>query len=155
MADDSTSADSAIPRRTAVAGIAAIAGVATACTRYGNSTTQQTAGGNTGSTGTGDGGGGGGGAVLGNVSDVPVGGGAIFKNQQVVVTQPAAGTFKGFSAVCTHQSCIVATVADGTINCTCHGSKFKIADGSVANGPASSPLPERAVTVTGNQITLA
>jgi Rieske Fe-S protein len=86
---------------------------------------------------------------------VPVGGGAIFKNEQVVVTQPAAGTFKGFSAVCTHQGCIVATVADGTINCSCHGSRFDIADGSVANGPASTPLPARSVTITGDQITLS
>jgi len=36
-----------------------------------------------------------------------------------------------------------------------HGSKFKIADGSVANGPAGSPLPERSVTVTGDQITVS
>ncbi|HEY3002507.1 MAG TPA: Rieske (2Fe-2S) protein, partial [Kribbellaceae bacterium] len=89
----------------------------------------------------------GGGEVLGPVSDVPVGGGKIYADAKVVVTQPTAGRYKGFSAVCTHNGCILADVAGGTINCGCHGSKFKIADGSVANGPASSPLASVQVTV--------
>ena len=63
-----------------------------------------------------------------------------------------AGTFKGFSAVCTHQGCIVATIANGTIDCPCHGSKFSIKDGSVVNGPAPSPLPPVAITVQGTSI---
>ncbi|NBH03113.1 Rieske (2Fe-2S) protein, partial [Amycolatopsis sp. SID8362] len=96
-----------------------------------------------------------GGTELGAAADIPVGGGKVFADRQVVVTQPVAGTFAAFSAVCTHQGCTVDTVADGTINCPCHGSKFKIADGSVANGPASQPLAKKAVTVTGGKITLA
>ncbi len=92
---------------------------------------------------------------LGAAADIPVGGGKIFADKQVVVTQPTQGTFAAFSAVCTHQGCTVDTVADGTINCPCHGSKFKVADGSVANGPASAPLAKKTVTVTGGQITLA
>jgi Rieske Fe-S protein len=155
MADDNLAVDAAeptIPRRiVTAAGIAALAGVAAACTQYGNPATQPTVGG----AGTGSAPAGSAGTALGKTSDVPVGGGTIFKNEQVVVTQPAAGTFKGFSAVCTHQGCIVATVADGTINCNCHGSKFNISDGSVADGPAGTPLPERSVTVTDDQITLS
>lgn len=154
----------AITRRTATAAaMVAMAGVAAACTQYGNSSAPLTGGetstgtGNSGNSGSGTGtgtGNSGGGAVLGKTADVPVGGGRVFTNEQVVVTQPAAGTFKAFSAICTHQGCTVATVANGTINCPCHGSKFKIADGSVANGPANTPLPQRSVTVTGDQITL-
>jgi nitrite reductase/ring-hydroxylating ferredoxin subunit len=93
--------------------------------------------------------------ALAKTTDIPVGGGMIFKNEQVVVTQPAAGEFKAFSAVCTHQGCIVSTVSNGTINCPCHGSKFKIGDGSVARGPASQALPSQAITVAGTEIKLA
>ncbi|WP_406831001.1 Rieske (2Fe-2S) protein [Pedococcus sp. KACC 23699] len=85
---------------------------------------------------------------------IPVGGGKIFADQKVVVTQPTSGEFKAFSAVCTHQSCIVADVSDGTINCACHGSKFDITTGAVKNGPASSPLPEKKITVSGNGISV-
>jgi Rieske Fe-S protein len=94
----------------------------------------------------------GGGAVLGPTSEIPVGGGVIYPDAKVVVTQPVKGEFKGFSAVCTHAGCIVAKVTDGTIDCSCHGSKFKVADGSVAQGPAASPLAPVAVTVKGTEI---
>jgi Rieske Fe-S protein len=82
-------------------------------------------------------------------SDVPVGSGVIVGN--IVVTQPTAGNFKGLSATCTHQGCTVSEVANGTINCKCHGSKFNL-DGSVANGPAKSPLPTEAISVQGDSI---
>ncbi|MPZ93682.1 MAG: Rieske 2Fe-2S domain-containing protein [Propionibacteriales bacterium] len=98
--------------------------------------------------------GGGGGEALGATSDVPVGGGAVFKDQEIVVTQPTAGDFLAFSAICTHQGCVVEEVADGTINCGCHGSKYSIEDGSVVGGPAPEPLAEEKVTVEGDQITL-
>jgi Rieske Fe-S protein len=91
-------------------------------------------------------------AALAKVSDVPVGGGAVIKAAKVVVTQPEEGTFKGFSAVCTHQGCIVARVADEQIQCDCHGSRFSIADGSVVNGPATRPLAETPVTVAGTDV---
>ena len=90
--------------------------------------------------------------LLTTISNVPVGGGTIISGKNVVVTQPEAGTFKGFSAVCTHQGCIVASVAGGTIDCPCHGSKFSIKDGSVVNGPAASPLPPVAITRQGTSI---
>ncbi|MFI9106396.1 Rieske (2Fe-2S) protein [Streptomyces fildesensis] len=98
--------------------------------------------------------GGGGGDALAKTTDIPVGGGKIFADQKVVVTQPTAGDFKAFSAVCTHQGCAVSEVSDGTINCPCHGSKFKIADGSVANGPATKPLAAAKVTVAGGSLQL-
>ena len=88
-------------------------------------------------------------------SDVPVGGGTILTDQKVVVTQPTAGEFKAFTAVCTHQGCLVASVADGVITCPCHGSTFSAADGAVISGPAPSPLAAVPVTVSGTQITIA
>ena len=93
-------------------------------------------------------------AVLGKTSEIPVGGGKIFAPERVVVTQPTKGTFKAFSSICTHQSCPVASVANGTINCDCHGSKYSITDGSVKNGPAPRPLPPEQITVSGDSITL-
>ncbi|MFE4965237.1 Rieske (2Fe-2S) protein [Streptomyces sp. NPDC056660] len=95
------------------------------------------------------------GRALAQTSQIPEGGGMIFKEQKIVVTQPKKGEYKAFSAICTHQGCTVSQVADGTIDCPCHGSKFHIADGSVAHGPATKPLPAESITVSGNSITLA
>ena len=105
-------------------------------------------------------GGGGGGAApppatgdgtVAKVADIPVGGAKIVSEQSLVVTQPAAGTFACFSAVCTHQGCLVTDVSGGTINCPCHGSRFNL-DGTVAAGPAPSPLREVPITGDGESI---
>ncbi|MGW4563207.1 Rieske (2Fe-2S) protein [Streptomyces sp. NPDC004561] len=93
-------------------------------------------------------------AKLASTGEIPEGGGKIFKEQKVVVTQPKKGDFKAFSAICTHEGCTVSKVVDGTIDCPCHGSKFHIADGSVAHGPAARPLPAETITVQGNSIHL-
>jgi nitrite reductase/ring-hydroxylating ferredoxin subunit len=92
---------------------------------------------------------------LATTTDIPVGGGVVFAAQGVVITQPSAGQFKGFDPICTHQNCPVSNVDGGTINCTCHGSKFSIEDGSVKAGPATRPLPAKNVKVTGDQISFA
>jgi nitrite reductase/ring-hydroxylating ferredoxin subunit len=90
--------------------------------------------------GTKPGGGGGGGApALVAVAQVPVGGGVILSDQNIVVTQPTKDAFEGFSATCTHQGCQLATVSGGTINCGCHGSQFAITDGANVTGPSGSP----------------
>lgn len=93
------------------------------------------------------------GTALGPASEVPVGGGVVFEALEVVVTQPTAGDFRGFSAVCTHTGCIVDKVADGTIECPCHGSRYRL-DGTVAVGPAPRALPDRPVVVTEGRIVL-
>jgi Rieske Fe-S protein len=92
------------------------------------------------------------GDVLASTSDIPVGGGKILADKKIVITQPHAGTFDAFTAICTHLGCLVGTVSGGTINCPCHGSKFSIANGSVVNGPATSPLAPITIKVQGTSI---
>lgn len=94
------------------------------------------------------------GPVTAKASEITVGGGAVFAAGQAVITQPTAGTFKAFSSICTHAGCPVAEVTT-TINCRCHGSQFSITDGSVVVGPATKPLPARAVTVSGDAVSVA
>jgi Rieske Fe-S protein len=88
-------------------------------------------------------------------SDVPAGGGKILADKKIVITQPRAGSFEAFTAVCTHQGCTVSSVSGGTINCPCHGSKFSITNGSVVTGPAASALAPVSIKVQGTSIVQA
>jgi nitrite reductase/ring-hydroxylating ferredoxin subunit len=124
------------------AGLAGLAGIVVAC------------GGGSGDSEGGGGAGGGAGGALASTSDIPVGGGKVFKDDKIVVTQPKSGEFRAFSAVCTHRGCTVGSVSGGTINCPCHGSKYSITDASVEAGPATEPLAEKTVKVEGDKIIL-
>jgi Rieske Fe-S protein len=93
--------------------------------------------------------------VLATTAEVPEGGGKIIGGKNIVITQPEAAVFKAFNAVCTHQGCIVNSIANGTIDCPCHGSEFSIKDGSVVHGPATSPLQAVAIKVQGTSIVQA
>ncbi|MEU8839376.1 Rieske (2Fe-2S) protein [Streptomyces roseus] len=137
-------------RRTVLAAGAAVAlagGTLTACggeekspkSEPGSPSTAQAAAPSSPSSGTGK-------ALL-KSSAVPVGGGTVLKDEKLVVTQPTAGSFRCFTAVCTHEGCLVNKVDAGTIDCPCHGSKFQITDGAVAHGPATRPLAEKQITV--------
>jgi len=87
-------------------------------------------------------------------TDVPVGGGKILAEASVVVTQPAEGEFRAFSATCTHKGCPVKTISEGQIQCPCHGSAFSVEDGSVLKGPAERPLENLSATLDGGTITV-
>ena len=152
---------SELTRRAVVAGsgILAVSAALAACSSYGNQGTApepQAPGGSadTSSPGAPAASGAPAGERLAATSDIPVGGGMVFADKKVVVTQPAAGTFKAFSSTCTHQGCTVNKIAGGTIDCPCHGSKFAIADGSVVHGPAQRPLEARQVTESGGELLL-
>jgi Rieske Fe-S protein len=92
--------------------------------------------------------------ALAATSKIPVGSGMIFPGPQVVVTQPTAGEFKAFSAVCTHMGCIVNQISNQTIDCPCHGSQYSITTGAVVAGPAPRPLPAKQIKVSGGSIFL-
>ncbi|MEP7025754.1 MAG: Rieske (2Fe-2S) protein [Actinomycetota bacterium] len=163
-------AESTVPapsRRTVlVCATSACAAALAGCTTYNSnngvggsqpapsSSSSSSSGSGSGSGGSGSSGSGGG-AALASTSDIPVGGGKILTDQKIVITQPKAGSFDAFTAVCTHAGCTVDSVSGGTINCPCHGSKFSIANGSVVNGPASSPLAPVSIKVKGTSIVKA
>jgi Rieske Fe-S protein len=86
-------------------------------------------------------------------ADIPVGGGKVIG--KVVVTQPSAGTFKAFSAVCTHQGCTVSKIENSQIICACHNSVFDAASGAVVSGPATAPLASKTITVSGDGISVS
>lgn len=139
-------------RRAVLAGAAGLATVSVLAACGGDDGTSESAGSGSGNNA---GGNNAGGSSLPKTTDVPVGGGVVVGSADVVITQPSAGQFKAFSATCTHQGCTVADVSGGTINCGCHFSKFSASDGSVKNGPATQPLPEKKITVSGTTITVA
>jgi Rieske Fe-S protein len=89
-------------------------------------------------------------------ADVPVGGGVINASALFVVTQPSAGQFKAFSAVCTHMGCTVTKVVDGMIDCPCHQSQFDISTGTPTSASqAKRPLPGKTATVSGDSVYVA
>jgi Rieske Fe-S protein len=124
---------------------AAVAGLSS-CTTYGSAPVTEPSAASSPAGGSAQG-------VTTKTADIPVGSGKIFPDAQTVITQPNKGEFKAFSAVCTHQGCIVDAVTD-TINCPCHGSKYSITDGSVVNPPATQPLPPKTIKVSGDSLTV-
>ena len=152
--------DQAVPqpsrrRVLAIVAVTGAGGALLAACGGGSGTATTTPGGSgaDGSTPAGSAGGSGGtGTALVATAKVPVGGGVILGGPRIVVTQPAQGTFKAFTAVCTHQSCTVAMVKDNVITCPCHGSAYSAMDGSVKNGPATRALRAIPITVDGGQV---
>ena len=139
----------AINRRRALTGSAAIAvgvPVLAACGSDSSNAEDSTGSGNEGGTP---------GEELAAVSDVPVGGCFVVSGAKVVVTQPTEGDFKAFTAVCTHQGCLVESSTEGDIPCPCHSSKFSLDDGSPISGPATAALEAVEITVSGDSITRA
>lgn len=131
-------------RRTVVAAVGA-AGLAVALTACGSDDKDSGTAGAGNAAGT----------ELAKTSDIPEGGGKVFADKGVVVTQPTAGTFKAFSSKCTHQGCAVKGIANGVITCPCHNSEFSATDGSVKKGPATTGLAVTDIKVDGDSIKFA
>ena len=153
--DRRSSSRRAVLASACVACAAALAG----CARYGTSSglagSPAQGGAYPPAAGTGSSAGANGPGFLAKTTDIPVGGGLILTDKKIVITQPQAGTFHAFTAICTHLGCIVNTVSGGTINCPCHGSKYSIVNGSVVNGPAPLPLAAVSITIQGTSIVQA
>ena len=87
------------------------------------------------------------------LADIPVGGSidATIGGEPVLLAQPTEGEVVAYSAICTHQGCVVAA-AGSKFECPCHGSVFDAATGDVEVGPALEPLASVAVTVDGDRV---
>jgi Rieske Fe-S protein len=93
-----------------------------------------------------------GGRLLAPVDKVPQGGGLVLSDPAIVLTRTSSGDLHAFSAVCTHQGCHVDKVANGNIDCPCHGSQFDANTGEVVTGPASRALKSIPVVVREGSI---
>jgi nitrite reductase/ring-hydroxylating ferredoxin subunit/uncharacterized membrane protein len=71
-----------------------------------------------------------------------------------VVAVRAGGTVRVLADRCSHMSGPLSDseLADGCLTCPWHGSVFRIADGSVARGPATAPQPSFATREVGGAI---
>lgn len=136
MTSESVQPVSGPSRRTVVAAVGA-AGLAVALTACGSEDEPST------------------GSALAKTSDIPEGGGKVFSDEKVVVSQPSAGDYKAFSTICTHQNCPMTDLKEDTLSCACHGSQFSVLDGSVKKGPATQALAAKEISVSGDSITLA
>jgi len=85
-----------------------------------------------------------------STADVPVGGATYDEGTNTIYSQPTEGEFVAFDATCPHQGCSVSEFVDRELECPCHGSRFDPATGEVVNGPATSGLQTKTVTVEGD-----
>ncbi len=90
--------------------------------------------------------------AVAETSQVPVSGGLVIDDKQLVVTQPKEGQFKAFTSICPHQGCTVGEVTADAIICPCHGSEFSPETGEVLMGPAMTGLTPVAIKVKGTEI---
>ena len=92
--------------------------------------------------------------AVAKTSDIPIGSGKKFdvEGVPILVTQPRAGEFRAFSAVCTHAGFVMSNVANSEIKCDNHGAVYSADDGSVLSGPAPRALGKITVTVEGNDV---
>ncbi|MFD9263019.1 Rieske (2Fe-2S) protein [Streptomyces sp. NPDC059538] len=121
-------------RRTVLRGAAALAGAAGAGAALAACSTETHSGGNTPATPAEP-------VDLGAAADVQVGGAKLYREKKLIVSCPAEGQYKAFSAQCTHAGCVLDKIVEGEGNCPCHGSRFDVNTGKVLRGPASAPLP--------------
>jgi nitrite reductase/ring-hydroxylating ferredoxin subunit len=64
------------------------------------------------------------------------------------------GVLVAFDETCTHRACPLSdgVLADGSITCPCHKSRFDIRTGVPLNGPATDPIRIRTVRVDGGRV---
>lgn len=89
-------------------------------------------------------------------SEVPAGElvGAKAGDAPVVLVREGEQVF-ALADKCTHRGCPLHEGElndDGTLTCMCHGSTFRIANGEIVRGPATSPQPSYEVRVSEGKV---
>lgn len=78
-------------------------------------------------------------------------GGFVYKNG-VIIARIAGGTFVALSQTCTHQGTTVSyELNNNRFHCPNHGSNYAT-NGSIINGPATSPLTRYNTQLTDNML---
>jgi nitrite reductase/ring-hydroxylating ferredoxin subunit len=92
--------------------------------------------------------------AVAKTSEIPIGSGKKFvvEGVPILITQPRAGEFRGFSAVCTHAGFVMSNIANSEIKCDNHGAVYSADDGSVLSGPAPRALGKVTVTIEGDDV---
>lgn len=90
--------------------------------------------------------------VLAKVADIPENGGVVVTTEKIVLTRSTGEQVHAFTAVCTHQQCLVGSVSGGRIHCPCHGSAFDASSGAVVNGPATTALARVGVIIVNGEV---
>jgi Rieske Fe-S protein len=143
-----------IARRTAlVAGLGGAGALAlAACGSSGGSTATPPAGGSAASA-SGASGGSSGSSGIAALDSIKVGSSidAKLNGEPVLVSRPSADAAACFSAICTHQGCIVEA-AGKQFHCPCHGSIYNAMTGAVIQGPAPRPLAKIPVRIQKGEI---
>jgi 3-phenylpropionate/trans-cinnamate dioxygenase ferredoxin subunit len=95
--------------------------------------------------------------ALGRVSDIPEGKVAPFHVEGTpIAVANVEGRLFAFDDLCTHKGCSLTTgqLDSTSIKCPCHGSVFRVTDGSVINGPATRPLGTYEVQLADGEISI-
>jgi Rieske Fe-S protein len=83
------------------------------------------------------------------VEEIPNPGAVVDYDLYVVLARDDRGLY-AYTAVCTHQRCIVVVDNAGT-RCPCHDSTFD-PDGAVTQGPATRALPNHPVRICEGRV---
>ena len=100
------------------------------------------------------------GTTVAKLSDVPVGQAVSFTapdGNPAWVVRTAQNTVCAYSAVCTHQGCVVQyDPSSKDLICPCHGATYDPANhANVIAGPAPQALQEYKATISGNSIVVS
>ncbi|GMV19855.1 MAG: iron-sulfur protein [Polyangiaceae bacterium] len=80
---------------------------------------------------------------------------ALVGDRPVLVIRMEDGTFRAFSALCTHLQCVVAYAPERKqIECPCHRGVYSL-DGQNVSGPPPRPLDALSVAVVNGIVTVS